>query len=201
MPSILSFLMSPDASANGREYPRAIRLKDGAQMTLRLMTPADAGAIASFARSLPEDDLLFLRMDITDPEAVAHWMRNLEAGLTTTVIAETGGAIAGYAALVQNRVGWQRHLGEIRAQVALPFRSQGLGRALAGEIFSLARGRGLRKIVAQMTPDQKGAMATFERLGFRPEALLQDFVVDHSGRTRDLVVMAFDVTGLTEHVD
>ena len=93
---------------------------------------ADAAAIASFARSLPEDDLLFLRMDITDPEAVAHWMRNLEAGLTTTVIAETGGAIAGYAALVQNRVGWQRHLGEIRTQVALPFRSQGLGRALAG---------------------------------------------------------------------
>jgi hypothetical protein len=26
-------------------------------------------------------------------------------------------------------------------------------------------------------------------------------VVDHTGRTRDLVVMAFDVTGLTEHVD
>ena len=117
MPSILSFLMGPDTSANGREYPRAIRLKDGTQMTLRLMTPADARAIASFARSLPEDDLLFLRMDITDPEAVAHWMRNLEAGLTTTVIAETGGAIAGYAALVQNRVGWQRHLGEIRKSV------------------------------------------------------------------------------------
>src|SRR6185436_8002313 len=197
MASILSFLMTTD----GREYPRSIHLRDGAQVTLRLMTPADAASIASFARSLPEDDLLFLRMDITDPEAVAHWMRNLEAGLTTTVIAETGGAIAGYAALVQNRVGWQRHLGEIRTQVALPFRSQGLGRALAGEIFSLARGRGLRKIVAQMTPDQKGAMATFERLGFRPEALLQDFVVDRSGRTRDLVVMAFDVTGLTEHVD
>jgi len=176
-------------TTDGREYPRSIRLKDGAQVTLRLMTPGDAASIASFARSLPEDDLLFLRMDITDPEAVAHWMRNLEAGLTTTVIAETGGAIAGYAALVQNRVGWQRHLGEIRAQVALPFRSQG------------ARGRGLRKIVAQMTPDQKGAMATFERLGFRPEALLQDFVVDRSGRTRDLVVMAFDVAGLTEHVD
>lgn len=197
MASILTFLMSPD----GREYPRSIRLKDGAQVTLRLMTPADATSIASFARSLPEDDLLFLRMDITDPEAVAHWMRNLEAGLTTTVIAETAGRIAGYAALVQNRVGWQRHLGEIRTQVALPYRSQGLGRALAGEILSLARGRGLRKIVAQMTPDQKGAMATFERLGFRPEALLQDFVVDRSGRTRDLVVMAFDVTGLTEHVD
>jgi RimJ/RimL family protein N-acetyltransferase len=52
-----------------------------------------------------------------------------------------------------------------------------------------------------MTTDQKGAQATFERLGFKPEALLQDFVVDHAGRTRDLVVMAYDVTGLTEFVE
>ena len=102
---------------------------------------------------------------------------------------------------MQNRVAWQRHLGEIRAQVGLRFRSQGLGRALAGEIFALARERGLRKIVAQMTPDQKGALVTFERLGFRPEALLQDFVIDHGGRTRDLVVMGYDVTGLTDHLD
>ena len=114
MASILTFLMSQD----GREYPRNIRLKDGGQVALRLMTPADAASIASFARSLPEDDLLFLRMDITDPEAVAHWMRNLEAGLTTTVIAEAGGTIAGYAALVQNRVGWQRHPGGGKCPVA-----------------------------------------------------------------------------------
>ena len=181
--------------------PSSVQLKDGTSVALRLMTAADAGRIAGFARSLPEDDLLFLRMDITDPDAVAHWVRNLEAGLTTTVLAEANGAIAGYAALVQNRVGWQRHLGEIRTQVGLRFRSQGLGRALAGEIFTIARARGLRKIVAQMTPDQKGAIATFERLGFRPEALLQDFVVDHAGRTRDLVLMAYDVTGLTEYFE
>jgi L-amino acid N-acyltransferase YncA len=192
-------MSTPQPSA--RDLRRTVQLKDGTPIALRLMTHVDAVAIAAFARSLPEDDLLFLRMDITDPEAVAHWVKNLEAGLATTVIAEVGGEIAGYATLVQNRVGWQRHLGEIRTQVGLPFRSRGLGRALAGEIFALARGRGLRKIVAQMTPDQKGAMATFERLGFRPEALLQDFVVDHAGRTRDLVVMAYDVTGLTDQVD
>jgi L-amino acid N-acyltransferase YncA len=183
------------------DMPSSVQLKDGTPVSLRLMTAADAGRIAGFARSLPEDDLLFLRMDITDPDAVAHWVRNLEAGLTTTVIAEANGAIAGYAALVQNRVGWQRHLGEIRTQVGPRCRSQGLGRALAGEIFTIARARGLRKIVAQMTPDQKGAIATFERLGFRPEALLQDFVVDHAGRTRDLVLMAYDVTGLTEYFE
>ena len=182
-------------------YPRTVPLRDGTVVNLRLMTAADAGRIASFARSLPEDDLLFLRTDITDPSAIALWVKNLEAGLTTTVIAEVNGETAGYASLVQNRVSWQRHLGEIRTQVGLSHRSRGLGRALAGEIFALGRARGLRKIVAQMTTDQKGAIATFERLGFKPEALLQDFVVDHAGRTRDLVVMAYDVAGLTEFVE
>ena len=187
--------------ATARAYTHTVRLGDGKPVRLRLMTAADAARIATFARNLPEDDLLFLRMDITDPGAVALWVRNLEAGLATTVIAEANGETAGYASLVQNRVAWQRHLGEIRTQVGLPYRSRGLGRALAGEIFSIGRERGLRKIVAQMTTDQKGAIATFERLGFKPEALLQDFVVDHAGRTRDLVVMAYDVTGLTEFVE
>ena len=193
--------MTPPRAGTARAYPQTVPLRDGTPVSLRLMTAADAGRIATFARSLPEDDLLFLRTDITDPGAVALWVRNLEAGLATTVIAEVNGETAGYASLVQNRVAWQRHLGEIRAQVGLAYRSRGLGRALAGEIFAIGRERGLRKIIAQMTTDQKGALATFERLGFKPEALLQDFVVDHGGRTRDLVVMAYDVTGLTEFVE
>jgi RimJ/RimL family protein N-acetyltransferase len=52
-----------------------------------------------------------------------------------------------------------------------------------------------------MTADQKGAIAIFERLGFQPEALLQDFVIDRSGRTHDRVVMSHDVEGLTDRAD
>ena len=55
--------------------------------------------------------------------------------------------------------------------------------------------------MAQMTSDQKGAIATFQRLGFQMEALLQDFVIDRNGRTRDLVVMSYDVEGLTDRAD
>ena len=182
-------------------YPRSVTLKDGSPVNLRLMTAADTDRIVSFARSLPEDDLLFLRVDITNPEMVGQWVQNLAAGRASTVIAERNGEMAGYAALITNRVIWQRHLGEIRIQVGPRDRSQGLGRTLAGEVFLMARERGLRKIVAQMTPDERGAIATFERLGFKPEALLQDYVIDRSGRTRDLVVMTYDVTGLTEHLD
>ena len=184
-----------------RAYPRSITLDTGTTVALRLMTAADAHLIVAFARSLPPDDLLFLRTDITDPRVVARWVRDLEAGRSVTVIAETAGEVAGYASLHYNEIAWQRHLGEIRIQAGARSRSQGLGRALAGEMFAVARELRLRKLVAQMTVDQPGAIATFERLGFRPEALLQDFVIDRAGRTRDVLVAAYDVEGLTEHLD
>jgi L-amino acid N-acyltransferase YncA len=184
-----------------REYPHAVTIDNNTNVSLRLMAAADAVRIVGFARALPADDLLFLRTDITDPNVVAQWVQNIQAGRTVTVLAEAAGEIVGYASLHYNEVDWQRHLGEIRIQVGQRFRSKGLGRCLADEIFAIARDLGLRKIVAQMTPDQKGAVATFERLGFQPEALLQDFVMDRSGRTRDLMIMAFDVDGLTDRVD
>ena len=184
-----------------RDYPRTITLDSNTAVSLRLMTAADADRMVTFARNLPADDLLFLRMDITNPDVVAQWVQNLAAGRTVTVIAEANGAMAGYASLHHPEVTWQRHLSEIRIQVGQYYRSQGLGRILAAEIFAIARDLGLRKLMAQMTSDQKGAIATFQRLGFQMEALLQDFVIDRSERTRDLIVMAYDVTGLTEHVD
>jgi len=173
--------------------PRPVGLGDGTALTLRLMTAADAERIVAFARALPADDHLFLSLDITSRDAVAQWVRSLEAGRAVTLIAEAGDAIAGYAALVHDQVTWQRHLGEIWIQVAPRYRARGLGRALAFEISEAARRLGLEKFVARMTPDQKGAIATFERLGFRSEAVLQDFVIDSAGRTRDLVLMSREV--------
>lgn len=180
-------------------YPLLITLHNGQAVTLRPMSAFDANRLVSFANSLPAYDLLHLRMDITKPEVVRQWVRQLEENTTATLIAEADGQIAGYGILHHHQVTWQRHLGEIRILVGSAYRAQGLGRTLAREILVLAHNMGLSRIVAQMTPDQKGAIATFERLGFQPEALLSDFVIDRDGRTHDLMVMAYDVTGFTEH--
>ena len=181
------------------EYPTIITLHDDTAVTLRPMGSFDVNRMLIFAQSLPANDLLHLRMDITQPEVVMRWVRNLEAKTTRTIIAEINGETAGYAILHHSQVTWQRHLGEIRLLIGPPYRGRGLGRALAREIFAMAHEMRLSRIVAQMTPEQKGAIATFEHLGFQPEALLSDFVIDREGRTHDLMVMAYDVTGFTEH--
>ncbi|MEX0786709.1 MAG: GNAT family N-acetyltransferase [Dehalococcoidia bacterium] len=182
-------------------YPREV-VAGSRTLTLRLMTPADRDAILTFARSLPPNDLLFLRLDITQPEGVDEWVRNIEANRTHTVLAIDSGAVAGYASVHHNDVLWNRHVGELRVMVGSEHRRHGLGRRLTDEVVSIARALGLQKLTVQMTPDQRGARATFERLGFRAEALLADYVVDNEGRTRDLLVMSHDVSGFTnvEHL-
>lgn len=184
-----------------RTYPRTVALDKGS-INLRLMEASDGDAILAFAQGLPPDDLLFLRLDITKPDGVAEWVRNIEAGRTISILAEDAGSIAGYASIHHNEVLWSRHVGEIRVIVGSGYRRRGLGRRLTDEVFAIARDIGLAKISAQMTPDQKGARATFERLGFRPEALLADFVMDREGKLRDLLLMTHDVAGFSdvEHV-
>ena len=188
--------MSDETSIRSRSYPREVTLKDGS-VTFRIMNANDRDAILTFARNLPPDDLLFLRLDISTPNGIDEWVDNIQDGRTITVLAEQNGAVVGYSCIHHNDAMWNRHIGEIRVNVAAEFRKQGLGRKLVDDVFAIARDIGLLKITAQMTPDQKGARMTFERLGFSPEALLADFVVDREGKTRDLLIMSHDLTGFT----
>jgi L-amino acid N-acyltransferase YncA len=169
---------------------KTVSLGDGREVVLRAMGVADRDKIIAFARSLPQDDLLFLRTDITEPSNIDDWMRHIKEGATVTILAEIDDKLAGYASVHTDQARWTRTIGEIRMQVGRQFRGLGLGRVLATEIFAVGKERGLRKMAAMMTPDQAGARAAFEKLGFQIEALLQSWVVDRNGRPRDLIIMS-----------
>ncbi|MBI2723430.1 MAG: GNAT family N-acetyltransferase [Chloroflexi bacterium] len=189
--------MTTDVQSPGftRAFPRQVRLSKGQVLDLRLMTAADRDAVIAFAQELPRRDVLFLRMDITDPRNIDEWVKNIDAGRTVTVLAFDNGKLAGWASLHHNEVLWTRHVGEIRTIVGSDYRAIGLGARLVEEIFGVAKELGLKKITAQMTSDQKGARATFERVGFHPEALLADHVIDNDGRLHDMLIMSYDIDG------
>jgi L-amino acid N-acyltransferase YncA len=179
-------------SENNRNYPRTVDL-NGSSINLRYMTAADSSAALAFARALPAHDLLFLRRDITQPEAINLWLNGIERGRITSVLAESGGTVQGYATVDRGELSWSPHVAELRVLVSEAMRGKGLGRLLTQEAFAIALGLGIEKIVAQMTVDQKGAIAVFEGMGFRPEALLRDQVKDRDGRKHDLLILAHEV--------
>src|ERR1700722_10132678 len=119
--------MAKANKANGAHgFPREITLPNGTAIMLRLMQPGDKDKILIFARALPQDDLLFLRTDITEPASVEEWIRNVESGDTATVLAEADGHLVGYASVHSDQARWTRRVGEIRVQVGAKFRGVGL---------------------------------------------------------------------------
>jgi len=100
----------------------------------------------------------------------------------------------GCGTLVRDPHSWSPHIGEIRMVVSLDVRGQGVGRALSQETFALALGTAdLEKLSVQMTVDQRAAIALFESLGFKAEALLRDHVRDVDGKTHDIVVLGHNI--------
>ena len=175
-----------------RTYPMT-RRAGNQDVTLRHMSAGDKAGILAFARALPEHDLLFLRRDITQEDAVNDWIREMEAGEIVSIVATKGADIVGYATIHLSTLRWTAHVAELRVMVAASMRGAGLGRMLTQEAFANALSAGVEKMVAQMTLDQKGAIATFEGLGFRPEALLRDQVKDRQGNKHDLLVLSHEV--------
>jgi len=188
--------MSDEASG----YPRQLKLPDGGQVEIRLMSRADRDAVLAFACNLPEEDLLFLRVDLTEPTVIDEWVKNLETGDSVSLVAYDENGVVGYATVHRNRARWTRRVGEIRVNVSPAYRARGLGRRLTAQIFDLARSLGLKKLMANMTTDQPGAQAAFRRLGFVPEALLAEHVEDRDGVFRDLVIMSYDIDGHSDQV-
>jgi L-amino acid N-acyltransferase YncA len=185
------------ASRGRNTFPRAVSL-DRKSFDVRWMKPGDGARLLGFARGLDEDDLLFLRVDLTQQEAVDEFVNQIEDGSRVALLAERDGKMVAYGSLNRRPAHWQRHLGEIRTLVAKSERGSGLGRFLAEQMFTTARDMGLTKIVAQMAREQDGARRMFQRLGFTAEALLADWIQDRDGKQHDLVLMSYDVTSLTE---
>lgn len=172
--------------------PRSLKL-DGGEVLLRPFASGDEAAVLGFAQALPEHDLLFLTRDITQPRVIAAWLRDIEDGAIVSLLALKGPKVVGTTAVVRDALSWSPHVGDIRVLVSPDMRGQGLGQMLAQESIATATAMGLEKLTVRMTIDQVAAIAVFESLGFRGEALLRDHVKDRTGKKHDLAILSHDV--------
>jgi N-acetylglutamate synthase-like GNAT family acetyltransferase len=179
-------------SSETRSYPRQVATEAG-EIEIRLMSPADEAAVLEFAQQLPTHDLLFLPRNISQPKVLSAWIKEIERGSIISLLAVKSGRVVGCGTIVRDPHSWSPHVGEIRNVISPDVRGLGVGRALSQETFALALGSGLEKLLVQMTVDQTGAIAIFEGLGFKAEALLHDHVRDLDGKKHDIVVLAHNV--------
>src|SRR4051812_33135321 len=188
------------SSNDTRSYPRHASTPGG-EVEFRLMAQADEAAVLDFAQNLPVHDLLFLPRNISEPKVLAAWIKEIERGAITSLLAVLAGRGVGGGTIVRDPLSWSPHVGEIRMVVSTDVRGLGVGRALSQETFALALSAGLEKLMVQMTVDQVGAIAIFEGLGFKAEALFRDHVRDLAGKKHDIVVLGHNVAQVAAQME
>src|ERR1700730_3602265 len=95
----------------GTPGPSFLRVRPGGKpqirpVSIRLMGAPDRDSMLLLARHLPQEDLLFLHSDITQPAIVDEWLKSIDSGATVTLLAEPDGTLEGYASLHLNSARW-----------------------------------------------------------------------------------------------
>lgn len=179
------------------EYPKKVTLKDGTSVVIRLLVPDDFDHLLSFFEALPEEDRVFLRHDVRNPEVVRKWTEEHDLARVIPLVALDGDELVGSGSLHFMPHECMQHVGHIRLVTARSRRNKGLGALIARELVALAEERDLEKLQAHVIKDNLGAVKMLEALGFTTEAVLKGMIKDRSWKTRDLAIMVNEVANLT----
>ncbi len=182
-------------------YPKTIQLEDDTPIRLEILTDDDLPELITFFQSLPEEDRLYLRSDICDPENVRRRFGKPDYDRMFPLLARIDGTIIAIATIWRATFGWTRHVGEVRICISREYQQRGLATKLTRELFFQALKQKLYKLQAELVDSQESAIAAFERMGFHKEATLRKHVTDIKGHRRDLVIMALDVEELWNLVE
>lgn len=178
-----------------------VKLKDGTAIVLRQLKKKDRNRLTVFFRSLPKEDRIYLRVDITDKETIKQIIKSSKLGESRRIIALDNDNIVATGLLELEKRKWKKHFGEIRLLVSKSYRRKGLGMLLARELYLLAISEKVEDIIVKMMKPQVAAIDIFKRMGFKEEAVLPDYVKDLEGTKRDLIIMRCDVNEMWKELE
>ncbi len=164
-------------------------LKDGTKVLIRDLHYEDLDQLMNFYRSLPLEDRLYLKVDVTKRKVVEQRMKMIEEGTIFRIVALHEDEIIGDGMFEISKEEWRKHQGELRVIVAKPFQRLGLGMIMMRELHSLAMKKDIDKIVVKMMKPQKGAINICKKLGFHTETVIPNYVWDQADEPQDLIIM------------
>ena len=180
---------------------KTVKLKDQSEVLIREMRPDDIELSLAFFQALPQEDVAYLRRDVTRREIVEQRIKEMESGRISRFVAVVDDQIVADGSLELEAPGWKEYVAEIRLIVAHPFQRKGLGTLMIRELYALAISKKVEEIAVRIMGPQVGVQKIFERFGFHKVAELHDYVKDISGHKQDLVVMRCNLEELWQKLE
>lgn len=160
-------------------------------MHIRTATLSDAEELRDYAIRLFAEDLpgIFRRSDPSIDEERDFIRARIEPANSTLLLAENDGHIIGIVAFHGETLEEERHAGTFALSVTQECRGTGVGTALLEALFEWAPSAGISRIQGWAWATNPGAIALYERMGFRREGLCRKAVM-REGQAIDVVLVA-----------
>lgn len=178
------------------KYPKEVHLKSGEIIILNPLQNEEMENLISFFQSLPIHERMYLRSDVCEKENIIKRFGTLNYNIRFPLLAYHNENIVAIGSMYRAEFGWTRNLGEIRVVVSPEFQRKGLCTILVKEMFFHAIATDMYKLQAEIMENQESAIAAFERMGFKKEAVLHKHVTDIKGERHNLVIMSLDIKDL-----
>ncbi len=175
-------------------------LKDGTKVVVRNLRSDDLDELMKFYRSLPDEDRIYLKVDVTKRKVVKQRIALIDTGRFFRIVAAHEGRIVADGALELSEE-WGKIQGELRVIVTSDFQRKGLGTIMMRELYFIALKKNIEKIVAKIMKPQVAAQSICRKLGFRREAVMHDYVRDQAGEPQDFVIMTINIKDLWEELE
>ena len=178
------------------KYPKEVQLKSGETIILNPLQSDEMEKLIQFFQSLPTEEKMYLRSDVSQRENIIKRFGTLDYDIRFPLLARLEEKVIAIGSMYRAEFGWTRNLGEIRVVVAPEFQRKGLCTVLVKEMFFYAISTDLYKIQAEIMENQTSAIAAFEHMGFKKEAVLHNHVTDIKRERHNLVIMSLDIKEL-----
>ena len=158
-------------------------------MRLRPATPADAAATADIYNHWVTTTTVTFDLVARSVAEQAAWLGARSGALEVVVAEQDDGTIAGFASLspYRDRPAYRTTV-EDSIYVHPDHRGSGVGRALLGEIVSVARARGFHSVIGRIVGGHEASIGLHASLGFEQVGIERE-VGRKFGKWLDVVVM------------
>ncbi|MDP6260582.1 MAG: GNAT family protein [Candidatus Neomarinimicrobiota bacterium] len=164
-------------------------LRDGTELTIRNLSGDDFQLSYDFFMSIPEDRRKYFRSDVLDVRHIKERCQDTEKGEILRRIALMNNVIVGDTSLEVDTDSWKSGTAYLRLVIDPKQVGKGVQYVLAKDMYEIAQDKNLKKVVAKFMRPQIDLMDIYQKLGFRMEGVLPDYVHDQEGKEQDLVVM------------
>tara|TARA_B100002003_G_C13999883_1_gene482751 strand:- start:324 stop:929 length:606 start_codon:yes stop_codon:yes gene_type:complete len=168
---------------------KTYRLTNEEKVTVRDLNHNDVLQSQKFFQAISESERKYFRSDVLDIKHLQERCLESEKGKIIRRIALISDAIVGDASLEIETDFWKSGSAFLRLVIDPMHIGTGVQYVLAKDMYDIAHDQHLEKIIAKFMRPQKDLMDIYQKLGFRVEGVLPDYVHDQEGKEQDMVVM------------